>query len=70
MHSGSYTYRLWLSALDWNVAVYKGLLLELPSGHVIVLTVYNYTNSSLAIVQLCTSSNFSCCKFMAKASYF
>ena len=23
VHSGSSTYRLWLSALDWNVAVYK-----------------------------------------------
>ena len=26
--------------VNWNVAVYKGLFLELPSGHVIVNTVY------------------------------
>ena len=45
MHSGSSTYRLWLSALDWNVAVYKGLFLELPSGHVIVSTVYTFLST-------------------------
>ena len=28
--------------LKGNVAVYKGLFLELPSGHVIIITVYTF----------------------------
>ena len=33
---------LHVTCLKGNVAVYKGLLLELPSGHVIIITVYTF----------------------------
>ena len=41
-------------AIKGNVAVYKGLFLELPSGHVIIITVYTFPSVYALFRACCT----------------
>ena len=40
------------AVLKGNVAVYKGLFLELSSGHVLVITVYTFLACTSAVLSL------------------
>ena len=46
-----------VTCMPGNVAVHKGLFLELPSGHVIVITVYTFLNVYNTAVRACCT----CC---------